>query len=113
VASKQRKSVELPKGFKPIKSMAQTWDHETESPLEGSITEFRSIDSKYGKDKKQRNAIVQRDSDKRLITVWESAGTRSLFDLKVGTHVWINFDGLRRIKGRSQPMKAFTIAVKS
>jgi hypothetical protein len=112
------KSVELPKGFKPIKGLASSWDYENESPLTGKVTEFRSVESRYkdqktGKNKVQRNATIARDSDGRLVTVWESAGTRSLFDLKVGTHVWINFDGLRKIKGRAQPMKVFTIAVQS
>jgi len=111
------KSVELPKGFKPIKGLASTWDYETENPLIGTLKEFHSVESRFkdqnGKKKEQRNAVIARDSDGRLITVWESAGTRSLFDQKVGSHVFISFDGLRKIKGRAQPMKVFTIAVQS
>lgn len=113
----KRKIVELPKGFKPIKGLSQSWDYENESPLDGKIVEFHSVESQYkndqGKKKMQRNCVVARASDGRLITVWESAGTRPLFDLKVGTRVWIHFDGLRKVKGRKQPMKVFTVAMQA
>lgn len=114
---KQKVKPQLPSGFKPISGGSGTaWDYKAEPVLEGklvSITEFESKfkDPATKKFKKQKRAVIQR-KDGSEVGVYESAGTRPLFDVKKGKQVAIVFLGTKKIKGRAQPMKEFAVGVK-
>jgi hypothetical protein len=110
------KGLQLPSGFKAISGggMAQTWDYMRQKTLVGTIKSFHTVASSYkddkGKPKKQRNAVVEQKGGEQ-VTVWESAGTRPVFDLKKGAKIAIVFRGLVKIKGRKEPMKDFQVGV--
>ena len=108
------KGASLPKGFKAISGFGGSWDFKKERVLIGNVVGFKTIDSQYkddrGKPKKQRIATIRR-ADKTEVSVFESGALRPLFDLKKGTKVAIVFRGLKKIKGRKQPMKDFEIGV--
>lgn len=108
----------LPKGFKAVSSgFAQSWKYEEQPLLVGKILTFSETQSTYKdpatkKFKMQRNAVIEQLDGAGTVTVWESAGTRALFDLKKGALIAITFNGFRKIKNRKEPMKDFTVATK-
>lgn len=108
----------LPKGFKAVSTgFAPSWRYEENPLLVGKILAFNEVESSYKdpttkKFKMQKNCVVEQDNGAGPVTVWESAGTRSLFELKKNTLVAITFNGLKNIKGRKEPMKDFTVATK-
>lgn len=114
MAKAKQRTVSLPKGFKAISGFGGSWQFKTEKTLVGSVVGFKTIDSQYkddrGKPKKQRIATIRR-ADGTEVSVFESGALRPLFDLKRGTKVAIIFKGLKKIKGRKQPMKDFEIGV--
>lgn len=107
-------TAKLPKGFKAIAGFGGFWDFKKEKVLVGVFVGFKTIDSQYkddkGKPKKQRVATIRR-ADGSEVSVFESGALRPLFDLKKNTKVAIAFRGLKKIKGRKQPMKDFEIGV--
>lgn len=110
--------IELPKGFKAVSSgFAPSWGYEEQPLLVGTILAFAESPGKYkdAKTKKfnmQKNAVIEQADGRGSVTVWESAGTRALFDLKKGALVAITFNGFKKIKNRKEPMKDFTVATK-
>ncbi len=115
--SKSRSMVELPRGYTAINA-GTSWDYKTDPVLEGTIAGFRSVTStKYfekidGKKvpKEQRVCDIETSSGTRA--VYESASLSALFDQKKGARVCVIFQGLKKIEGRDQPMKLFTVGVK-
>lgn len=107
-------TAKLPKGFKAISGFGGSWDFKKEKVLVGVVVSFKTIDSQYkddrGKPKKQRLATIRR-ADGSEVTVYESGALKPLFDLKKGTKIAIAFRGLKKIKGRKQPMKDFELGV--
>lgn len=100
----------LPKGFKPITGgKGSSWAYRDEPTLSGTLLKFGEVPSKYKKGETQRFAEIKRDGDGATITVWESAGTRPLFELKKGKRIAVAYLGEKKIKGRKQPMHDFAV----
>jgi len=110
--------IELPKGFKAVHSgFAPSWQYESQPLLVGKILAFSETQSTYKdpatkKFKMQKNAVIEQLDGKGTVTVWESAGTRALFELKKNSLIAITFNGFRKVKNRKEPMKDFTVATK-
>lgn len=115
-AGRPAKSVELPKGFRPITGggdFAQSWDYMKQKEITGKVISFGEVPSKYKKGETQKNMVVETSDGPR--TIWESAGTRPFFDpdnkVKKGTKIHCTFAGLLKIKGRKEPMKQFLCGI--
>lgn len=107
-------SVHLPNGYKTI-GRAPAWDAEKHPIIEGERGEAREVTMDEGK----KNERVLRvctvvDETAGAVSVWESAGTRPLFDeTKAGDIVRVEYLGLGpKVKGKNQ-MRRFALAVKS
>jgi hypothetical protein len=113
-AKSATKKVELPKGFKAITGsgdFAPNWDFEKQPLIEGVLKAVRAVTQNKGKkDEREVNVytITTKGGD---LTVWESTALRALQDVKKGKRVAIAFQGFRKLKGRPQPMKDFTVGV--
>ena len=108
--TKATTTAELPKGYKAITG-GGSWKYKELPLLEGVLIKFGSTPSKFSKKKGdvQRFAIIATgDGD---VTVWESAGTRALFDVKPKKKVCIAYRGEVKIKGRKQSMHDFVVGV--
>lgn len=109
---------QLPKGFKAVsKGFAPSWRYLDNPLLVGKILAFSEVESSYKdpgtkKYKMQKTCVIEQHDGNGPVTVWESAGVRSLFELKKGAEVAITFNGYIPIKGRKEPMKDFTVATK-
>lgn len=116
MAAKKKSKAQLPKGFKPISGGGGgAWEFKKEPVLEGTLVSIREFESKFKdpatkKYKVQKAATIER-KDGSQVTVFESAGTRALFDVKKGKRVAIVYEGTMKIKGRAQPMKLFQVGV--
>ena len=102
----------LPPGFKPLQSGGVAWDMEAMPELVGEWKGVRTIEVKRGrKMEEQRLATVLTD-DGRLITVWESAMLRDLFDeAEEGDRVAIVYQGLGKAKPGQNPPKLFEVGI--
>ena len=102
----------LPAGFKPLQSGGVPWDMEAMPVLVGEWKGVRTIEVKRGrKMEEQRLATVLTDDD-RLITVWESAMLRDLFDTaEEGDRVAIIYHGLGKAKPGQNPPKLFEVGI--
>jgi len=102
----------LPPGFKPLQSGGVAWDMEAMPELVGEWKGVRTIEVKRGrKMEEQRLATVLTDDD-RLITVWESAMLRDLFDTaEEGDRVAIIYHGLGKAKPGQNPPKLFEVGI--
>ena len=102
----------LPPGFKPLQSGGVPWDMEVMPELVGEWKGVRTIEVKRGrKMEEQRLATVLTD-DGRLITVWESAMLRTLFDeAEEGDRVAIVYQGLGKAKPGQNPPKLFEVGI--
>lgn len=102
----------LPPGFKPLQSGGVAWDMEAMPELVGEWKGVRTIEVKRGrKMEEQRLATVLTD-DGRLITVWESAMLRELFDTaEEGDRVAIVYLGLGKAKPGQNPPKLFEVGI--
>lgn len=112
--SKRTRKNELPAGYERVQSgdFAAAHDFKKWPVLEGEVLNTKELTQGKGKDKRQvRLAIVHRGDIP--VTLWESAALSSFFDqVKVGDRVYVRFDGFIKLRGRKQPMKAFTSAIK-
>ena len=106
-AKSANRTVNLPKGFKPITSsgdFAATWDFRTEPEITGKIvSEVRSVPYK---NKTLRVLTIQLANGEQR-SVWESAALKALFELKKGAKVYIGYRGEKKVKGRKQTMHDF------
>lgn len=102
----------LPAGFKPLQSGGVPWDMDAMPELVGEWKGVRTIEVKRGrKMEEQRLATVLTD-DERLITVWESAMLRDLFDTaEEGDRVAIVYQGLGKAKPGQNPPKLFEVGI--
>lgn len=107
-------TTQLPKGYESIGGFGKSWpneDTEVGELLEGTIIEFDEVDVKRGK----RTDTVQTlklETVDGVFTIWESSGTRALFEYEEGTKVAIIFDGYGKAKRGQNAPKLFRIGVK-
>ena len=117
IANKSRSMIELPRGYTAI-SAGRSWDYKTHPVLEGTVSGFRSVTStKYfekvdGKKVPKEQRVCDLHTKDGDVSVYESAALSALFDQKKGARVCLIFQGLKKIEGRDQPMKLFTVGVK-
>lgn len=104
----------IPAGYERVQSgdFAQAHDFKKWPVLEGEVLGIKTLTQGKGKEKREvRLAVVHRGDVP--VTLWESAALGSFFDqVKIGDRVYVKFDGLIKLRGRKQPMKAFTSAIK-
>lgn len=111
------KTAQLPKGYEPITAFAPSWQYEEEPLLEGTIKSFGEHTVIRGKgrnarEETQRTCIVER-KDGTVVTVWESATLRGLFDeCEEGEQIAIAFQGLGVAKPGQNPPKLFAVGYK-
>lgn len=116
-ATRSRSMIELPKGYAAINA-GSSWDYKAKPILEGIISGFRTVTStKYfekvdGKKVPKEQRVCDLETKDGAVSVYESASLSSLFDQKKGARVCLIFQGLKKIEGRDQPMKLFTVGVR-
>lgn len=111
-----KKSVgpQLPAGFKAISGGGNSWK---------PAKKGESITGVMGKAKvvslPKNGRIPARDVNVYNITtkdgsvdVWESGGLKALAKIKKGKPVYIQFIGMKKIKGQAQPMREYVVATK-
>lgn len=108
--------VTLPKGFQTISGFANSWKPDKKgASLQGKLVAIKSVEVS----RKQGKKIVKADVNKYTIRtaagdvdVWESAGLRTLQQVKKGQEVFIQYIGKRVITKGQNPMREFLVAVK-
>lgn len=107
----------LPRGYKSIVAdgdYGSAWDFEAEPELQGTLNAIRGpFTVGKGKDKREKRVAEIEKEDGTKVSVWESAGLKSLFesdDVEEGTEVFIRYEGEKDV-GRPQPMRVFTVAI--
>lgn len=89
--------------------LAPFHDFAKEKVLLGTVVKLRSFVDRW-KNKKQVMEIAT--SSGEIVAVSSAAALKGMFAIaKKGKKVWIRFDGLKKIKGRKQPMRQYTTAV--
>lgn len=105
---------ELPKGYTAIGGFGKSWPDDDTKPGES----IAGIVTEYQEDIKTQHGITSNlkleTASGEVFTVWRSAALAVLFDDDDYTdmEVWLRFDGLGKKKGKKNPAKLFTIAVK-
>lgn len=102
----------LPEGFQAIGGFAQSWEYEKEPLLVGTITGFREVTVKRGRKEEPVNTCTIEREDGTLVTVWESATLRGLFEqCEEGQMVAIAYQGIGKAKKGQNPPKLFAVGV--
>lgn len=107
--------VNLPKGFQSISGFGASWKPEKKGDSITGVLVARTV---VEVERKRGKKIVKEDVNKYTIhtatgdvDVWESAGLRSLQQVKKGQRVFIQYTGSRVITKGQNPMREFTVAV--
>lgn len=109
------KKVSLPKGFNPIAAggqFAPSHDFRLEKICTGALLAVRKTTFDKGKKDERTVRIATIKTAKGERSVWESAGNRALFDVKKGTQVFVQYIGMKKLKGKKNAMREFVVAVK-
>lgn len=110
----KEETVNLPNGFRTI-GRAPNWDAEKHPVIEGERGKARDVVFDEGT-KKERTLRVMTVVDETIgaVSVWESAGTKGLFEeTDDGDIVRVEYLGLGpKVKGKNQ-MRKFACAVKA
>lgn len=113
MAQKQKELDGIPAGFKPLETggFAPNWNYKKTPVLTGKVASITTVPTpKNTKKETKKMDVATADG---TFAVWESKALESLFDsAKVGSVVWIRYDGDIKVKGRPKPMHGFTVAVK-
>jgi hypothetical protein len=84
--------------------------------LEGRITAFDTVEQtrKVGKKtvKVDVGVMTITSKDGKTYNVWESAGTKPLFEYEEGTSVFLAYLGLGEARGGNNPPKLYRIGIK-
>lgn len=111
---KRNVSKAIPEGFQVVKLTKSTSHDFSEFPiLTGKVLRVNSVtqDSDYGP-RVARVATVHRGD--KPVALWESADLRAFFDaVSPGDDIYVRYDGLEQAKGRANPKKKFTVAIRS
>ena len=103
---------DIPAGFKSATVTGQfgnMHNFEAEPLLLGKCTAITPVKTKNGK---QKIMTIQKE-DGSLAGVWHSYMLHDLFERKpLKRQVYIRFEGVRKVKGRKEPMKLFSCGVK-
>lgn len=111
--AKKATPANLPAGFEAVEAEAEAHDFDEEDTLIGSLLHVKAVTLNKGKsdEKIKRIARIRKEPDGELVEVWESGGNKALFDIELGSMVYIHFEGLVDV-GKQQPMRKYVIAVK-
>lgn len=103
----------IPAGYTQVQSgdRAPFHDFQKQKTLEGKVIGRHSFTDRW---KNKKDILEIADASTGEITaVSESASLKGIFKrAKKGSDVFIRFDGLVKIKGRKQPMRQYTTAIK-
>jgi len=111
---------DIPEGFEQIGGgYAPTWRPEEHGKLlHGRVTGgVRDVELIIGKKKEQMRCMeIQQKKSGVRYTLWESAALGELFesikDTGEGPEIYVRFDGYGKKKGKNNPPKLFTVAIK-
>jgi len=99
-------------GFKPLQSGGVPWDMEAMPELIGEWKGVRTVPVKRGRNMDEQRLATVLTDDERLITIWESAMLRELFDTaQEGDRVAIVYLGLGKAKPGQNPPKLFEVGI--
>jgi len=108
--------VTLPKGYQTISGFANSWKPDKKgASLQGVLVAIKKVTVERKRGKKTVKEDVNKYTFRTLtgdVDVWESAGLRSLQQVKKGQSVFIQFIGKRIITKGQNPMREFLVAVK-
>lgn len=113
MSEKQKELPGIPAGFKPLETggFAPNWDYKKNPILTGKVTSIAKIPTPRNNKKVTLKMDVATDAG--TMSVWESKALEGLFETaKVGSTVWVRYDGEIKVKGRKKSMHGFTAAVK-
>lgn len=111
MVTKQKK---LPAGFKAISGIGGGWKPDKPgATVQGILVRVKVVKlPKKGKDPARDWKIYILKTKDGEVEIGESAGVRSLGQVKKGREVYIEYLGKKKIGGGRQPMRDFLVATK-
>lgn len=106
--------VQLPKGWKAITGGGNSWKPaKSGESIEGVMLGSKVVSLPKNGRIPARDVNVYtvktKDAD---VDVWQSGGLKALEKIKKGKPVYIQFLGMKKIKGQAQPMREYLVATK-
>ena len=106
--------IEAPKGFEQISTadFPPKWDFEAVPICQGRVIMQKSV-TIMRNHRAEDVGVMIIDTGERDATVWESASLADVFKSNhTGNDIWIQYTGPIELKGKPEPMKGFTVAVR-
>lgn len=111
--SKRSPGNAIPSGYTQVQSgdRAPFHDFTKKKTLEGKVIGRHSFTDRW---KNKKDILEVADLETGEVTaISESASLKGIFKrAKKGSAIFVRFDGLVKIKGRKQPMRQYTTAIK-
>lgn len=109
----------LPAGFNVISGLGSQWSPKPGDSIQGILTRIKIVKLPAKGKKGKPNYKEARDwpiytikTSTGEVELGESAGTRSLANVKKGRSVYIRYLGKKKLGGGRQPMRDFLVATK-
>lgn len=108
------KTFQLPKGFKAIEGGGKFWSGQKPGDsITGKLVKVSVKHFPKGKfPARDANVYILHTSDGRDVEVTQSGGLNCLEKAKKGQTVCIVFIGMKKLKGRREPMREYIAGVK-
>lgn len=105
--------VELPKGFKAIEHIGNYWRGEKPGDsITGKLVKSGTKHFPKGKYAARDANVYTLDVDGRKVEITQSGGLGALEQVKKGQMVYVQFLGMKKIKGKKESMREFLVAAK-